>query len=158
MSLKNSLNFWKDYFSGKYPIITKWDIYRLYIIATPMWHKYSIECDEFVQKIIDNYNSIEKIVFEKANNEFYIFYPDGRNIKIPMLKSLSFFLEDIDCYEGKKMVYSWHGFRPSRITMMKFLNKFSEFVIIKDGKIRVIDPESKAKINNFFNFEGKDNG
>jgi len=157
--MKGSLSFWKDYICGKYPSIKISDIFHIYISASPMWSKYSIDCDRLIQNILENGDKIDHLVFDKSDNGFYIFYPDGRYIKIPIRKSLTFFLEDIICFDKDgKRVYSWYGYRPSRIMMLLFLYAFRNYFIIRHGKLNCIDPESKMKLENFFSFEEQDNG
>ena len=138
MSLLDSVLSWKDIFNRKDKNLKLWDYIVVYFASCPAWSKYSQECDFLIDNIIKNYDKIEKFEFNEISNDFSIVYYNGRKIKIPMRKNLSFFLENIELYDNSgKLVFKFRGKRPSRKSMIKFLDKFYKFIYIDNGEIKV---------------------
>ena len=157
-NLMNSFSFWKNVFTGKYKNLKPSDFFAIYIRSIPTWRPYNKECDDILEKVLENYDQIKCIDYYRNKNELHIKYEDGRYIKIPTHSRISFFLENILFFDNSdKLVYDLWGYRPSRRMMLKFLDKFHEFVCIRNGKIVVIDPNMKVNIKNFFDFKEKKN-
>ena len=157
-NLMDSFSFWKDVFAGKYKNLKPSYFYAVYVKSFPMSKPYNKECDDVLEKILENYDQIKCVEYYRNKDEFRIKYEDGRYVKFSVYLKLSFFLENMLFFDNSdKLVYDLWGFRPSRRMMLKFLDKFHEFVCIRNGKIVVTDPNMKVNIKNFFDFNGEKN-
>ena len=156
LGIVKTINFWIDsIFYKKYPNVGFGIIYNLYIRATPMWRSYDPEYDSIIEKILDNIDSIDHLDANKNKNELTIVYKDGKRISLYIPSSLGSFLENICLYDKhENRIHGLFTGRPSRQAMIKFIDKFSEFLKIRKGKVD-FNLMTTDRLEDYFDFGDK---
>jgi hypothetical protein len=154
VSLKDSFNFWKNYFGGKYANITFGNLISLYS-QWPSSIEYDKNYDELFIKIMNNRDHITE--FEKINgmiDRFCIHFENGNYVEFMVDVSISHFLDNIKMYDkNKKLLFTFEKGKPKKSIFIEFLNIFNEYIGIREGWKIDTNPASIDTFINFFDFD-----
>ena len=166
MSLKDRFLLWRDYYRGKYPNLKASDL----MAVGSYWPsdssvEYNQNYENLFRKIIDNAKHISEFSrSEGLIDHFYIHFENGNRVEFMIDVHISTFIEDIKLYnkDGKRL-FKFEKGKPKKSTFIEFLNEFSKFLYIKDGKFIDTNTSIHTDFIDFFKFDeekedGTDNG
>ena len=143
----------KIHFKRKYPHVSLFTMFR--ICTAVMVKSYDLKMDRIVKKVIDNYDHITKIESGPSHCTITITYDNGNSVNLWVTNLWYCFLTRISLRWGNKRdTEEYNECRPSRKTMIKFLEKFHNH-IVKMGDSLVVVDSSNDDVDDFFTFNNK---
>ena len=150
-------------FKRKCPHVSLFTIFRIY--TTLMIRPHDAKMDRIVKKVIDNYDHITKIESNPSHCTLEIYFDNGNSIYLWVTNLwYSFLTRTTFRRKDRRIAEEYNECRPSRKTMIEFLEKFHNH-IVKMGDSLVVVDSLNDDVDDFFTFknekekeDGQDNG